>query len=284
MCIRLTNQNLSLTISPIGATVTEMKQGDKDLLMPVSDPGSNPKFPNAIMAPFINRIEDGKYTFDSKDLQLEINQTEEGHALHGLVYNRQFEIIEQDDTSVTLGTKISNHEYAGYPFDLEFIITYTLTDNGLDIVTIATNTGESFLPYSVGWHPYLKPLSSERVDDCEIDIPFGSIADQKSDRALIPNGEFLDNDMNGKIGDKFFDNAFAHPADSKKEVIETKFDQYTIYQDKSMQSLQVFTPDTRTEIAIESQTTIPNAYNNLFELDIIKPGESLSHNFGFYIN
>lgn len=281
--IKLKNNKLSATISTTGATVVQMTQGGKNLLIPVSDPGNDPKFPNAIMAPFVNRVEDGKYSFEDQDLQLEINQQEEGHALHGLVYNRKFTVVEQSDDSVTLSNIISNTEFAGYPFDLEFTVTCTLNEDGLDIITEAKNIGGNNLPYSTGWHPYFLPMSSESVNDCEVNSPFTKIADQKSDRALIPNMEFSANNMNGNIKDTFYDNAYAYPENAANGQYVTTFDKYDIYQDETMKSLQIYTPDTRTEIAIEPQTTIPNAFNNGFELSVIQPGESQKNNFGFRI-
>ncbi len=41
-----------------------------------------------------NRISDGKYTFNNKHYQLDINEIDRHNAIHGLVYNKAFKVIE----------------------------------------------------------------------------------------------------------------------------------------------------------------------------------------------
>ena len=52
-------------------------------------------YASAILFPFASRIEDGKYVFEDELYQTEINETERNNALHGFIYNKEFQIIEQ---------------------------------------------------------------------------------------------------------------------------------------------------------------------------------------------
>lgn len=55
-------------------------------------------YASSILFPFANRIEAGKYTFQEKEQQLPCNESSK-NALHGLVYNKKFELIEKQENS-----------------------------------------------------------------------------------------------------------------------------------------------------------------------------------------
>ena len=55
----------------------------------------------------------------------------------------------------------------GYPFALRIEITYTLSDGGLRVRTVATNEGAATAPYGVGFHPWLSPGGAD-LDDCTL--------------------------------------------------------------------------------------------------------------------
>lgn len=283
---KIQENNLSATITTIGATITSIVLGSKHILRPVENPGNDPTFPNAIMAPFMSRVVDGKYTFEGIEYQLEINQPEHGNALHGLFYNREFEVNvnETTENSITLVNTINSNEFEGYPFDLKLEVKYMLQEDGLDVVTTATNTGKTNLPYAIGWHPYYLPQSADKVDDCNIQIPFREMSTQENKNILLSEIDFLDNNVNGLIGTAELDTTFTDPETAnEEEKIMTRFGNYEIYQGSSMKVLQVYIPEDRKSIAIESQTAIPNSFNNGYGLITLEPTHSIQHNFGFKI-
>ncbi|MEO5787437.1 MAG: hypothetical protein ABIW77_15960, partial [Gelidibacter sp.] len=47
-------------------------------------------YASSILFPFVNRIKDGKYTFQDVDHVLECNEVDKNNALHGLVYDKTF--------------------------------------------------------------------------------------------------------------------------------------------------------------------------------------------------
>ena len=44
-----------------------------------------PAYRGALLAPWPNRVVDGRYTFDGEEQQLPLTEPERGHALHGLL-------------------------------------------------------------------------------------------------------------------------------------------------------------------------------------------------------
>jgi len=57
----------------------------------------------------------------------------------------------------------------GYPFALDVLIDYRLTDDGLSVTTTATNVGDHPCPYGCGQHPYLSP-GAGLIDDCTLHL------------------------------------------------------------------------------------------------------------------
>ena len=45
-----------------------------------------PLYRGAVIAPWPNRVVDGRYTFDGRIHQLPLNEPDRGHALHGLAH------------------------------------------------------------------------------------------------------------------------------------------------------------------------------------------------------
>jgi len=49
-------------------------------------------FASAILFPFANRINQGLYKYSQRDYKLECNEKQNNNAIHGLIFNKQFNI------------------------------------------------------------------------------------------------------------------------------------------------------------------------------------------------
>ena len=75
-----------------GGRLQELTLLGKSIMKEIPDFNYNASYASAVLFPFANRIENGKYTFNNTKFQLDCN--EKGlNALHGLVYNKKFEIV-----------------------------------------------------------------------------------------------------------------------------------------------------------------------------------------------
>ena len=99
------------------------------------------------LAPFPNRVCDGKYVFEGSEYQLITNETARGHALHGFLMKKSFDLIQKseegDNSFAEFKTTISNDEFQGYPFDLEIKIGFLLKDTELTITMTGKNIGQA---------------------------------------------------------------------------------------------------------------------------------------------
>ena len=69
-----------------------------------------------MLAPWPNRIRDGRYAFAGREHRAAITEPERGTALHGLVPGSTGARCAAPSTSVTLGHEL--HPQPGYPFSL----------------------------------------------------------------------------------------------------------------------------------------------------------------------
>ncbi len=115
-----------------------------------------------ILFPICGRLFEGKYTHEDKTYEM---------ILHGFARQSEFALVEQTDSSVTLMLTSNEDTKKIYPFDFEFSVTYTLTDNVLKTSANIKNTGRVVLPATFGGHPgFRAPLSSGAFEDCYLEF------------------------------------------------------------------------------------------------------------------
>lgn len=244
------------------------------------------------MIPFPNRIDKGQYTFQGKKYQLPINYPKQGHAIHGLIYNKKFKINKiintKKQSSVILEYKYKR-EIHSYPFCFLVKIKYSLNNKGFKTTTKIQNLDSTDIPIGDGWHPYFK--INGLVNKLFLKIP----AKKKIlvDKKMIPTGKYQKIEKFTtltKIEKTAFDTGFIVTKSkiartllcSKKLNITLNIWQET--GNRKYNYLQIFIPPSRKSIAIEPMTCDTNALNNKKGLIILKPNQTLSASYGVYID
>jgi aldose 1-epimerase len=235
------------------------------------------------LAPFPNRISGGTYVFKDVEHQLIKNEVARGHALHGFVMKKSFEIVAQKEseefTTATFKATIHEDEFQGYPFEIDINITFTLKANSLEIQMGGKNLGKSEAPFGIGWHPYF--TVRKKIDECKLRIPALSIMETDPAKELIPTGKHLPNTFGTNfknIGTETFDTCFVDLVDQS-----VRFENIEMYMDNSMKYLQIYTPEDRNSIAIEPMTCAPDAFNNGLGLITLSSNEEVIRRFGIRI-
>lgn len=232
------------------------------------------------LSPFPCRIHEGKYTYNGKQYEFE-NKFADGSAIHGLLYDKSFSILEQgaDEGSASVSLK---YEYRKddpqYPFDYSCEVIYTLfPDHMLEVMTRVTNDSSESIPMADGWHPYFK--LGGNVDEWL--MHFNSLALVELDANLVPTGRLLKYDqfqVPMTIGQTELDNCFQvrHEKGMPACEIFNPFNKLKVsfFPDVSYPYLQIYTPPHRQSIAIENLSAAPDSFNNKMGLSILKPGES----------
>jgi aldose 1-epimerase len=240
----------------------------------------NNTYASSILFPFANRIADGTYTYEEKSYQFEINQKEENNALHGLVYDKTFELVDQKTTNdyanVTFRFEEKNH-INGFPYTFSIDLKYTLTADNLDLDVKVNNTDTKTFPFTIGWHPYFN----------SIDL-FKSSLNFDSSKKAVFNKKNITLDINqidfdGKflIEDKALDDCFV--LNSNKIYFKTPAYNFILTSSEKECFLQLYIPPLANTIAIEPTTGISNSFNNKIGLKTLKPNESYHINWNLKI-
>ncbi|WP_231441814.1 aldose 1-epimerase family protein [Brevibacterium zhoupengii] len=301
--IELTQGNDSAVVSTRGAALLHYTVGDRPVVVEMS------AFDGAVLAPWPNRIADGRYDFKGRSHQLPITEASRSTALHGLVAEVDWTVSARDADSVTLCTEIS--DLPGYPFAISLAVTYALIghdDEGEDagrgelrVRTLARNIGQKPAPFGLGFHPWIHP-GAEHVDEAQLLIPADTWLE--TDDRLIPQavrpfdtGTFIpaDHGLNEascllckdfralrSLGRTVLDDAFGTPQRddhvwSRVRLKGADDRTVVISMDDHFRTWQICTGDElgadhrRRAIAIEPMTCPPNAFATGSDYDVIGP-------------
>jgi len=245
---------------------------------------------SAHLIPFPNRIHRGRYAFAEESHQLPINfRPNGGHAIHGFLMNRTWEIARQDlaaDEAVLSLSCQAPDGHPGFPFAYHATITLSLNEQGFRMETRIRNDGSSDMPVGWGWHPYFR--TGSKIDTLELELP----SDRKLtvDEWMIPTGAyeaFPGFEQPAPIGERFLDACLELPTSCQRHethlLDRNQGLKLSIWQD-GVRYLQVFTHPQRHGIALEPMSCAPDAFNNKLGLRILPAGDDFVANCGLSLS
>jgi len=166
-------------IASVGASLRSFRHADRDLVVPFDADVVRPAYRGATLAPWPNRIVDGRYEFAGVEYQTAITEPGRGHALHGLVAWLDFEAIDRGASHVTLAATIEAQ--TGYPWRVRVEVRYELGGAGLTQTVTAINESAEAAPFGTGPHPYLVAGSSP-LDEWTLELPAATVLEVTPDR------------------------------------------------------------------------------------------------------
>jgi aldose 1-epimerase len=247
-----------------------------------------------VLAPWPNRLEDGKYTFDGTAASVPINEVERMNAIHGLVRWTEWTPVRITDSSTTLSTTLAPQ--SAYPWRLRLELTYALMPASFDVGFVAYNDDDRPAPFGIGFHPYFLAEGGDvdaasismhaathlRLDDRALPVggepvAGGRFAAMASIEGLAARGAVLDDCFTDLVRGGEFANLTYHPGPASRPVELTLTGAFT--------HVMCFTGDTlapprrRRAMAIEPMTCAPNALRSGAGIATILPGESFSGSY-----
>ena len=264
-----------------GASLQELTLNGHSIIQDLAPLTYNSTYASSILFPFANRIKDGVYTYEGKEFQFERNQKEEDNALHGLVYNKTFKVVNQktcNDSAEIILEYIENKIISGFPYTYGITLTYVFTQNNMSLKVSIKNTDSKSFPFTLGWHPY---FISKNLHDSSLDF-------DASEKLIIGNRNITTGIKNIKpiktfqIKDKQLDDCWVLSSNTIK--FNTPKYKLTINSSVKNNFLQVYTPPNANTIAIEPTTGVSDSFNNNIGLQVLKPNQSYHITWGLNIN
>lgn len=135
----------SAVVTEVGATLRHLRHGGRDLVVGFEATELRPVYRGAVLAPWPNRIVDGRYEFGAAVHQLPLTEPDRGNALYGFVCWESWRMVDHTADRVVLSHRL--HPREGYPFRLDLEASYILGPDGLTWRVSARNTGDVEAPY-----------------------------------------------------------------------------------------------------------------------------------------
>jgi aldose 1-epimerase len=240
-----------------------------------------------VLAPWPNRIRDGRYDFAGRTHELTLTEPEHSNAIHGLVRRLPWQAARRGTSAITVECTISNEP--GYPFGLRLVTTWSLTDDGLRVEHEADGLGPGPAPFGLGVHPYLL-VPDVPADELDLTVPAAEVVsnDERGlPTELTPVAQSqLDFRSPRRIGGTVIDNAFTGIGPERTVRLAGAHSSVELWLDESFRWVQVFTADTlpeprrRRSVAVEPMTCPADAFNSGTDLITLEPGQTWRGSWG----
>jgi aldose 1-epimerase len=250
-----------------------------------------------VLAPWPNRLTDGRYHYGDHDCQAPINEPGRNTAIHGLVRWLDWSLVAHDPRSVTLSCAV--RPQPGYEWQLDLEVSYALDAAGLTVTCGAVNVDPARAPFGVGFHPYLT-LGTPSIDGLHLTVPASNYLDSNGTGGQLATtpvtetpGDFT---AARQIGQTQLDTAFGslfrnqdgHAVARLQDPEEGRVTE--LWVDDSYRYLMVYTADRvgrperrRTAIAIEPMTCPPDAFRSGTDLIELDPGQTWQGSWGLRV-
>ncbi|MEL0319264.1 MAG: hypothetical protein VXA46_00830 [Aquiluna sp.] len=265
---RATESGTSMAlISKTGAALEALILGGKQLIHHNAANNRGEIFFGSILAPWPNRLAGGTYELGGKEF-VAGKLDADSNANHGLVFDRDFELITAGETEITLGYQFGGD--AGYPFSVRLEIHFELGDTFLRVSAEATNTGASPAPFAIGFHPYfLAPEPFELSGD------FTTVID--TDSRMLPTATRSVGGLRFTGGE--IDACYLG---SKDATLKTSAHELVVELEENLDRMMFYRPGKDqgdSMLAIEPMSAPPNAFSSEIQEHLLEPSEARNYSF-----
>jgi len=283
--IEIGQGDLKAKVSSVGSSLISLASENFHLIEPNTP---TQLYPGSVLAPWPNRIRDGRYQYNNLQYQLPLNEPQRGNALHGLVAYEQWEVIYNSETEVQFHYLLDKPDI--YPGKLSLNSYFKIENNQLRVQITAKNIGINSAPYGVSIHTYLLAGGKIKNNELTLKIPADKYMAVDETRLLpiglrdVVNTKF--DFQNGKvISDIFIDHAFKYSSEHSRQVelLNQQGDGAVIEFDEATNWIQVHTADrdggenSRVTVAIEPMSCPADAFNS--KEDLIELSAQAEHSF-----
>jgi aldose 1-epimerase len=277
-------------VTELAAGLRLFARGGVALTESYADDAIPPGAAGITLAPWANRIQDGRWVLDGKVQQLDITEVSRNNASHGLLRNTAYALVEQSAHGVALeATVFPQH---GYPFLVRHRVRYEITES-LDLAVSQTleNGLDGRAPFVLGAHPYLR---IGEVPTGELSLRVNAGTRLLASERLIPTGQAaVDTDFDlrrGRVVDDldldaaYTDLEFDDGGLARHTLSAPDGRSVSLWQDQTCPYVHVFVttrfPGRDKAVALEPMTGPADAFNSGMGLRWLGPGESFTMHWG----
>ncbi len=174
--LRIENEILKVTVSSKGAELLSVFNKVTNLEYLWQAGVEWPKHA-PVLFPIVGQLKENKYQY---------NGTEYTLPRHGFARENEFDVFDQNESSITFVLSNNAKTEAIYPFQFNFYVIYELEGSKLHIHHKVENDGMNSMYYSVGGHPAFKIPLVEGTNYSDYKLRFDQPV--TANRWLLENG------------------------------------------------------------------------------------------------
>lgn len=234
------------------------------------------------LLPFSNRIAGATLHWDGRTYVLPRYLPGESHAIHGIGWQRAWQVIERDSARATLES-MHDADAKGaveWPFSYRARQAFELTPDSLSLRLTITNSGDRTSPIGLGWHPFFPRNPAT-------ELAFSARRVWHTDATRLPTHcQRVPPAWNfaalRRIGTTMLDNCFAGWEPPALVRWPERGLEVALTADPACDHLVVFIPEGHDFLAVEPVTHMTDAFNRADAGDrgtgtrLLAPGESFS--------
>lgn len=271
--ITLQNKSLRVVLHPkAGASVVSCEAKVGGQWTPIMRPtppavlakGNAWHMASYTLAPYSNRLRAARFQFNGQTYALRAN-TREGHALHGDVSKRPWQLAEAaTPTTATFCFDSARFPDINFPFRFTVRVRYELKDEAFDSTFTLTNSGPAPMPAGFGFHPYFRRTLTARNEAVELQARVsGAYPALVPSTAAAPLTRKQDFSTSKPLSKLVFDHCFAG-WDGRATLHWPKAGVTAEFEcDPIFSHLVLFTPPGKPYFALEPVTNANNGFNLL---------------------
>lgn len=261
--VTLTTPQSSLEISPEhGGSIIHFQVNMGGEIRPVIQPIITPEhIPNCgsfPLVPFSNRIKNGQFHWNGKDIQLPINMPPTPHAIHGSGWQNPWQVVEQSDNQLTIEYR---NQCPSWPFDFVATQTFELQEHSLIVRSTLQNLSDESMPAGLGSHPYFTRTTDTRIS---ADLPDMWAVDEQCLPTDVVQSVFATNNpinINQHILDNAFMNLGSNAGVAATVIWPEWQTQATLSTSDNCRFLVIFSPENEDFVCVEPVTHCTDAFN-----------------------
>lgn len=248
--VELNSGSLRLALRPdLGGSLAGFWHGEVPVLRSRQDPASLATSRQAgcyPLLPYSNRLGYARFRWLGRDHRTQPNFDDSPHSLHGVGWQRGWQIEQADASSATLGLMHPGDD--DWPFAFEARQTLTLTPQSLRLELSLTNRADHPAPAGLGWHPYFPKRQRSRVH-AEVSGRW------EPDPSGLPTRRVAQDGLDGDIAHLDFDHCF----DGWRGAARLRDEQLSLRLASSETHLVVYTPPLKDYFCVEPVSHVSNA-------------------------
>ncbi|MBI2768344.1 MAG: aldose 1-epimerase [Burkholderiales bacterium] len=272
--IRIQQGELVCEIEPrLGGCIAGLRLGEVPVLRPAPETGldSARQAGSYPLVPFSNRVARATLQWQGTRHPLVQNNAPEPHAIHGVGWQRPWEVLEENESFAMLAYEHRPDE--AWPFAFDCSQTFQLRGATLELTLALTNQSAQPAPAGLGWHPYFVKRAGSH-------ITFEAAGRWDMGPDKLPTVRRPAPGLDADCATLDVDHCF----DGWKGLVELRDDVLRTRVTSSLSRLVVFTNETRGFVAIEPVSHVNNAANlaaagadaQQLGLVTLEPGESIT--------